>query len=110
MKDAQAFKTLFLKYKKRLRYFANKMANDDFWSESFATDALMKVWNKHDFETEKETKNFLYTEVMNACLKYLRVYKPGKRFSETEITEFFMEAELLEEINVSKQIESSEKD
>lgn len=98
-KDTIAFKNLTLKYKKRLVYFANKFLQNDFWSESFATDALMKLWNKHDFETEKETKNFLYTEVMNACLKYLRLYKPGKRFSESDITEFFMEAEILEEVN-----------
>lgn len=88
-KDALALKDIHLRYKKRLVYFAYKILEDDEWAEDFAGDALMKLWEKYDcFNSEDEIKNFLYQTVRDSCLGYLRVYKPGKKFTDDEIQKF----------------------
>jgi DNA-directed RNA polymerase specialized sigma24 family protein len=97
-KDAQVLKAIHLKYKKRLVFFANKILNNnDEWADSFAGEALMKLWNICDFNSEAEIKDFLYRTVRNSCVAY-NSRNNEIRFTDQEIQEFFMTAEILSEI------------
>lgn len=95
-RNAQALAEITRKYKRRLKYFAECMISDNEWAEDFAGDSIMKLWERHDFDSEEEIKNFLYQTVRDSCLQYLRVY--DRKLTDDQIQQFFYKAELLEEL------------
>lgn len=67
------FEAVYAAYYRRLVYFATGIINDRQEAEDIAAEIFLKYWNKrHDFNTEKNTRAFLFISTKNACITLLR--------------------------------------
>ncbi len=72
---------LFKRYYDRLLYFAWQYVHDKEIARDMVQEAFMNYWNSHRESPSEEiqARNFLYLNVRNSCLKYLRHDKVVER-------------------------------
>ncbi len=80
-----AFETIFNIYYPRLVYFAKEyVPNHE--SENLVQDAFISMWNKKpEFLNESQLQSYLYTNVKNNCLMYLRHEKVREKFGKEKL-------------------------
>ena len=72
----RAFEQIFFKFHGAICYFAQEFINDPESAKDIVSEIFIKVWNlKHDFDSVRSIKAFLYISTKNACLNYLRRVK-----------------------------------
>ncbi len=81
-----AFEVVFNLYYPRLVYFAKEyVPYDD--ARDLVQDAFVNIWNKkNEFFSEAQLQSYLYTEVKNSCLMYLRHEKVKRKYKEQFIS------------------------
>lgn len=66
------FKGLYLQYAGELIFFARKFV-DNPTAEDIVHDIFLRIWEKKStIVVEKDTKNYLFSVVQNACYDYLK--------------------------------------
>ena len=66
----RGFNHFFRKYYTSLCFFARKMLKEDNLAEDIASNAFIKIWDRHSqFQSEEHIKSYLYLIVRNDCLK-----------------------------------------
>ncbi len=81
-KQEAAFEVVFNLYYPRLVYFAKEYVPVDD-AENLVQDAFISMWDKKPkFNKESQLQSYLYTNVKNNCLMYLRHEKVKKKYKE----------------------------
>lgn len=77
-------KVLHESYYDRLLYYAWTIIHDQEVAKDMVQDAFLSYWNEHLHVSVNpiQIKNFLYVNVKNACLKYIRHYKVVDKYLE----------------------------
>lgn len=101
--DKMVMKRLFDRFYAPLRSFAYKHVGDDSITEDFVQTAFLNLWERREgFKIVSAIKNFLYLNVRNACLNYLKRKRVEARHEEELAREMSEEesvdAELEEEV------------
>lgn len=69
----QAFRQVFDKYYRQISYFAQKILNDDLYSEDIVSETFRKAWDARTrFQTQRHLVNFLFLVTRNSCISLLR--------------------------------------
>ena len=66
------FQQLFESSYPMLCLFAQKYVQDMDVAADMVQDAFLKLWEGEEFVNESAAKSFLYTEIRNNCLNYLK--------------------------------------
>ena len=75
-----AFEVVFKLYYPRLVYFAKEFVPDS-EAKNLVQDAFISMWDKKpQFINESQLQSYLYTNVKNNCLMYLRHEKVKKKY------------------------------
>ncbi|MDX8339009.1 RNA polymerase sigma-70 factor [Draconibacterium sp. IB214405] len=75
-----AFEVVFKLYYPRLVYFAKEFVPDS-ESKNLVQDAFISMWDKKpEFINESQLQSYLYTNVKNNCLMFLRHEKVKKKY------------------------------
>lgn len=108
--DHKAYKSLFMKYFPKVKYFIAHLIKSDAIAEELAQDVFMKIWERRSQLTELRSFNsYIYRMAKNISLNYLeRKYLEdlylAKFEGETEFTieeDFYaQEVALLEQLTV----------
>ena len=86
-KQEAAFEVVFSLYYPRMVYFAKEYVsyND---AKSLVQDAFISLWDKNPkFMNEAQLQSYIYTNVKNNCLMYLRHEKVRKNYAEKAAAE-----------------------
>lgn len=79
-KQEAAFEVVFKLYYPRLVYFAKEFVPDG-EAKNHVQDAFISMWDKKpQFINESQLQSYLYTNVKNNCLMYLRHEKVKKKY------------------------------
>lgn len=79
-KQEAAFEVVFKLYYPRLVYFAKEFVPEG-ESKNLVQDAFIAMWDKKpQFLNETQLQSYLYTNVKNNCLMYLRHEKVKKKY------------------------------
>lgn len=84
-KQEAAFEVVFSLYYPRMVYFAKEYVsyND---AKNLVQDAFISLWDKNPkFMNEAQLQSYLYTNVKNNCLMYLRHEKVKKNYAEKTV-------------------------
>ena len=82
-KQDAAFEVVFNIYYPRLVYFA-KVYVPDYEAKNLVQDAFVSMWErKPEFLSEAQLQSYLYTNVKNNCLMFLRHEKVKKKYAES---------------------------
>ena len=69
----QAFREIFYKYEKPLKYYAFRLTKSKFISEEIVQEAFIKIWeNRRDINPDLSFQGYLYRMVRNRAFNYLR--------------------------------------
>lgn len=69
----KAFRSLFRLYYHPLCAYAYRCVQDDTMTDDFVQDAFMSFWNhRNEFQALASVRSFLYINVRNACLNWLK--------------------------------------
>lgn len=80
-----AFEVVFKLYYPRLVYFAKEFVPDG-EAKNLVQDAFIAMWDKKpQFINESQLQSYLYTNVKNNCLMYLRHEKVKKKYKAEKI-------------------------
>jgi len=75
-----AFEVVFKLYYPRLVYFAKEFVPES-ESKNLVQDAFISMWDKKpQFINESQLQSYLYTNVKNNCLMFLRHEKVKKKY------------------------------
>ena len=81
-KQEAAFEVVFSLYYPRMVYFAKEYVSYDD-AKNLVQDAFVSLWDKKpEFLNEAQLQSYLYTNVKNNCLMYLRHEKVKKNFAD----------------------------
>ena len=110
--DHSAFKTLFMKYFPKMKYFIAHIVKSDDVAEELSQDIFMKIWElRGKLDKVKSFNSYIYRMAKNASInylehKYLEDLYLENYVGETEVTiegEIYAhEIELLEQLIVSR--------
>jgi RNA polymerase sigma-70 factor (family 1) len=76
----RAFSYVFDHYYHALRFFANRLIQDQPAAEDIAQETLIKLWEKHSgFHSPQAIKAFLYITTRNACFNFLKRAQSGAK-------------------------------
>jgi len=68
-----AFNSFFLKYQKRLIFFAQSFVHDEMVAEDCVIDAITYYWqHREGLTTDVEALNYVLTVLKHKCIDYLR--------------------------------------
>ncbi|MNY07459.1 ECF RNA polymerase sigma factor SigE [compost metagenome] len=106
---SETFKGLFLRYYDRLLYFSWQFLHDKETANDLVQEAFLNYWNSgpDSVFSEIQARNFLYLNVRNLCLKYIRhskvVEKHRRHLDDDPVEEYnvvnkIVRAEVLGEI------------
>jgi RNA polymerase sigma factor (sigma-70 family) len=71
--DEHAFREVFEKYFRSVRYFAQQILKDDIYAEDIVSETFRKAWDaRAKFATPRHLENFLYLVTRNGCISHLR--------------------------------------
>ena len=71
--DKKAFSAIFGHFYTPLRYFANRLLENEANAEDLVSDIFTKLWDKGgEFEDFSKIKAWLYITTRNACFNFLR--------------------------------------
>ncbi|HRP56841.1 RNA polymerase sigma-70 factor [Agriterribacter sp.] len=105
----EGFACFFRNYYAPLCFFASRLVKDTTAAEDIVSDSLLKVWEKrHDLEHAPGLKNYCYTTVRHACLRWLDVHQrnagqkrdwvQAEEVTEACILENIIQTEVIEEL------------
>ncbi|OJY92210.1 MAG: hypothetical protein BGP13_08590 [Sphingobacteriales bacterium 40-81] len=95
----EGFTYFFEKYYPSLCFFANRFVKNKEAAEDIVSEALMKVWEKKNtIETPLAFKNYCYTTVRHACLRWLENQQRLQRHAQQLPTELYTEETALQNI------------
>lgn len=78
--DHKAYNAIYHQYYPALRFFANKLIQDEVASQDIAQETLIKLWEKHaGFSSPYAIKSFLYITARNACFNFLKRAQTGEK-------------------------------
>lgn len=78
--DQRSYETLYNKFYRRIRFFADQYVNDLEIAHELTVEAFITLWRKRcDFDTVNNIKAFLFITVKNACLNHLKHLKRKKQ-------------------------------
>ncbi|MBX2925434.1 MAG: RNA polymerase sigma-70 factor [Chitinophagaceae bacterium] len=106
----EGFTFFFKKYYPSLCFFANRFVKDKEMAEDIVSEALMKVWQKKNtIEAPLAFKNYCYTSVRHACLRWLENQQrhaqqlPAELYTEETALQNIIRAETTEELHMAIQ-------
>lgn len=108
-RDVNFLEDFFKNNFSKLRYFATRFVHDIAAAEDIVSESLLKVWEKRDdIECADALKNYAYTTVRNACLRWMDVQQRGagkerswiqaEAITEACILENIIQTEVIEEL------------
>jgi len=103
-KNGAAFEVAFRLFYPRLVYFARQyVPEEDAFNlvQDAFTSLLEKVFS---FTNENQLQSYLYTNVKNNCLMFLRHEKVKKKYSDqriAEVSQYYLNVQALEKLNTS---------
>lgn len=100
-KNDAAFDVVFTAYYPRLVSFAKQYVHEDD-ALNFVQDAFVTLLDKSPvFLNENQLQSYLYTNVKNNCLMFLRHEKVKRKHSNQIAAQFYLNAEALERLDTS---------